>query len=233
MIDKVILKLSGEALMDGKNGISASVIRRVAVDVRSVIDFGVALAVVVGGGNFFRGATLSNSGFTRLAGDRLGMIATMLNSIAIRDIFETLGIKTEVMSPLPIEGIIERYETQKAIDYLTAGRVVVFAAGTGNPLVTTDTALCLRGVEIGAQLLLKATNVDGVYSEDPKKNPSAKLFKHLTYQEALDRKLEVMDDSAFRMGDENNLKLCIFNIEKKGAILRVIKGEHEGTIIGR
>lgn len=229
---RIILKLSGEALMgDEDHGISSEIIEDIARDIEEVVAKKVQVGIVVGGGNFFRGARLNGAGVSRVTGDHLGMIATMLNAIAIRDIFNRLKIPTNIMSALPIDGLIERYDRNRALAYLQQGYVTVFAGGTGNPLVTTDTALCLRGIELDADLLLKATNVDGVYTADPKKNPEAKFYSRLTYDEALAKKLEVMDLSAFCLGRDHKMKIRVFNIRKKGALLRIIQGLDEGTLV--
>ena len=229
---RLVLKLSGEALAGKKEcGIDTKIIEAIASDIKSVVAFRIQVGIVVGGGNFFRGAMLNGDGISRITGDHLGMVATMLNAIAMQDIFTRLKVPTKTMSALPIDGLIERYDYRRAIDYLTQGFVVIFAGGIGNPLVTTDTALCLRGIELGADLLLKATNVDGVYSKDPKKNPSAKLYRKLTYDKALAEKLAVMDLSAFCLGRDHKMKLRVFNISKKGALLRIVQGLDEGTLI--
>lgn len=229
---RIVLKLSGEALLGKREaGIETKIIEEIAFDIKSLVVFGVQVGIVVGGGNFFRGATLSGSGISRITGDYLGMMATMLNALAMQDIFTRFKIPTKTMSALPIEGLIERYDTRCAIEYLEGGAVVIFAGGTGNPLVTTDTALCLRGIELGADLLLKATNVDGVYSTDPKKDLQAKLYRKLTYDEALAKKLTVMDQSAFCLGRDHQMKLRVFNLRKPGALLSIIQGSDEGTLV--
>lgn len=229
---RVVLKLSGEALMgEAEHGISSKIIEDIAVDIKALVSKNIQVGIVVGGGNFFRGARLNGEAVSRVTGDHLGMVATMLNAIAMRDIFNRLGIPTNAMSALPIDGLIERYDRNRAMSYLQQGLVVIFAGGTGNPLVTTDTALCLRGIELNADLLLKATNVDGVYSTDPKKNPDAKFYSHLTYDEALTQKLEVMDLSAFSLGRDHKMKLRVFNIHKRGALLHIMQGLDEGTLV--
>ena len=229
---RIVIKLSGEALMgEGDHGIDSKIIEDIALDVKGLLALKTQVGMVVGGGNFFRGARLNGKGISRISGDHLGMIATMLNAVAMQDIFLRLKIPTKIMSALPIDGIIERYDYRRASDFLDKGFVVIFAGGTGNPLVTTDTALCLRGIELGADLLLKATNVDGVYDSDPKKNPKAKFYFHLTYDEALAKKLGVMDLNAFCLGRDHKMKLRVFNIRKKKALLRIIKGLKEGTLV--
>lgn len=229
---RIILKLSGEALMGKKNsGIDVKIIESIADDIKSLVTLRIQVGIVVGGGNFFRGAMLNGHGISRITGDHLGMVATMLNAIAMQDIFIRTKIPTKIMSALPIEGLIERYDYRRALDYLKQNFVVIFAGGTGNPLVTTDTALCLRGIELNADLILKATNVDGVYSKDPKKNANAKLYRKLTYDQALDEKLAVMDLSAFCLGRDHKIKLRVFNIGKKGVLLRIVRGLDEGTLV--
>ncbi|OGT09285.1 MAG: UMP kinase [Gammaproteobacteria bacterium RBG_16_37_9] len=229
---RVMLKLSGEALMGKKDyGISVQVIEDIARDIKVLVSKKIQLGIVVGAGNFFRGARLNGSKISRITGDHLGMVATMLNALAMQDVFTRLKIPVKVMSALPINGLIERYNQRDAIEYLQQGLVVIFAGGTGNPLVTTDTALCMRGIELDADLLLKATSVDGVYATDPKKNPKAKLFSHLTYDEVLKKELAVMDLAAFCLGRDHKMKLRIFNIFKKGALLRIIQGEDVGTLV--
>lgn len=229
---RIVLKLSGEALMGKKDhGIDSKIVEDIAADIKAALKIKTQVGIVVGGGNFFRGARLNGQKFSRITGDHLGMIATMLNAVAMQDIFIDLGIPTKIMSALPIDGIIERYDYRRASEFLDQGFVVIFAGGTGNPLVTTDTALCLRGIELKADLLLKATNVDGVYDADPKKNPKAKFYSHLTYDEALAKKLEVMDLGAFCLGRDHKMKLQVFNLRKKKALLRIIKGLNEGTLV--
>lgn len=229
---RIILKLSGEALM-GKNGfgIDPKIVEDIAHDIKKVLRHKVQVGVVVGAGNFFRGAKLNNDEISRITGDHLGMIATMLNALAMQDIFSRLNIPTKVMSALPINGLIDPYNYRRALEYLEQNFVVIFSGGTGNPFVTTDTALCLRGIELKADLILKATNVDGVYAADPKKNPCAKLYNHLTYDDALRQKLSVMDLTAFCLGRDHKMKLRVFNINKRGALLRIIQGANEGTLV--
>ena len=227
-----MLKLSGEALMGKKDyGISVEVIEDITRDIKALVARKIQIGIVIGAGNFFRGARLNSTKISRVAGDHLGMVATMLNALAMQDVFIRLKIPTKIMSALPIDGLIERYDYRKAEKSLQKGYVMIFAGGIGNPLVTTDTALCLRGIELNADLLLKATNVDGVYANDPKKNPKTKFFSHLTYDEALKKELAVMDLTAFCLGRDHKMKLRIFNIFKKGALLRIIQGEDVGTLV--
>ena len=229
---RILLKLSGEALSGEKDcGIDAAVIQRIATDIQSVITHKVEVGIVVGGGNFVRGARLNDSRISRVAGDHLGMIATMLNAVAMQEIFINFQIPTKIMSALPIDGLIERYDYRRAIEYLAQGFVIIFAAGTGNPLVTTDTALCLRGIELKADLILKATNVDGVYTKDPKKERSARFYHQVSYDEAIAKKITVMDLAAFVLGKEHQMKLRVFNLHKRGALLRIVQGLNEGTLV--
>lgn len=229
---RVMLKYSGEALM-GKTGfgIDTSIVKAIAEEVKSLAMRKVQVGIIIGGGNFFRGARLTQGGIGRITGDHLGMIATLLNAITMREIFNSCGIPTKVLSALPIDGIVERFDRINADRYLQHNQVVIFAGGTGNPLVTTDTALSLRGIELDADLLLKATNVDGIYSADPKKNSKAKLYHHLTYQEVLTKELAVMDLAAFCLCRDQQMKLRVFNMHKKGALLRIICGGDEGTLV--
>ncbi|MEI8054859.1 MAG: UMP kinase [bacterium] len=229
---RVIIKFSGEALLGKKaSSIDTAVIESIAREIKPLALGKVQVGVVIGGGNFFRGAKLNQALISRTTGDHLGMIATMLNALAMRDVFVRLSIPTKVMSALPIDGVVERYDRNKAADYLEQNFVVIFAGGTGNPFVTTDTALGLRGIELDADLLLKATNVRGVYSADPQANPGAKFYSYLTYQEALTKELAVMDLSAFCLCRDHQMKLRVFNMHKKGAILRIIQGANEGTLV--
>ncbi|AKQ33362.1 UMP kinase [Candidatus Coxiella mudrowiae] len=229
---RVLLKMSGEALMGKENyAIDPEVLDRMAKDITQVYQLGVQVAIVIGGGNFFRGAALQKAGINRITGDYMGMLATLMNALALRDAFERSNLPVRILSAIPMTGVVDAFHRRKAIHHLQQGRVVIFAAGTGNPLVTTDSAASLRGIEIGADVVLKATNVDGVYSEDPAKNPKAKLYKHLTYQEALEKELAVMDLAAFCQCRDHNMSLRVFNINKPGTMLRVIMDTAEGTLV--
>jgi uridylate kinase len=229
---RIMLKFSGEALLGRRtHGIDTAVIENIACEIKQLVACKVQVGIIIGGGNFFRGAKLNQALISRVTGDHLGMIATMLNALAMRDVFAHLGIPTKIMSALPIAGIVEGYDHCRALDYLAQNFVVIFAGGTGNPLVTTDTALGLRGIELDADLLLKATNVDGIYSADPQTNPNAKFYSHLTYQEALNKELAVMDLAAFCLCRDHKMKLRVFNMHKKGALLRIIQGSNEGTLV--
>lgn len=229
---RIILKMSGEALLgEGHHAIDPKMLDRIVKEIHEVYSLGVQVSIVIGGGNFFRGAALSQIGIGRVSGDYMGMLATVLNALAFRDALERALLPCRILSAIPISGIVDHFDSRKAIHHLNEGRIVVFAAGTGNPFVTTDSAASLRGIEVDADVLLKATNVDGVYSEDPKKNPDAKLLSHLTFHEALTKELAVMDLAAFCQARDYQLPLRVFNIHKPGALLRVILGEPEGTAV--
>jgi uridylate kinase len=231
---RILLKLSGEALMgDGEFGIDPQVINRMAVDVSEVVKAGVQVGLVIGGGNIFRGVSLSSRGMDRATADYMGMLATVINSLSLQDALERTGLAVRVMSALNINQVCEDYVRRRALRHLEKGRVVIFAAGTGNPFFTTDTAASLRGVEIGAQIVLKATKVDGVYTADPMKDRSATRYSRLTYDEALERKLAVMDTAAFALCREHNMPLRVFDMHKPGALMRIVSGEDEGTLIER
>lgn len=231
---RILLKMSGEALMgDGAYAIDPKVIDRLAKEVRHIYDLGVQVAIVVGGGNFFRGATLSEAGISRITADHMGMLATTMNALAVRDLFEKAGLPTRILSAVPLGGLVDLFGRRDAIHHLDQGRVVLFAAGTGNPLVTTDSAASLRGIEIEADIVLKATNVDGVYSADPSKNPDAVKYDRVTFSEALAKELKVMDLSAFCQCRDHNMPLRIFDIKKPDALLNIVLGKNEGTLVER
>ncbi len=229
---RVLLKLSGEALMGDKGfGIDPAVIKQMAQEVKNVINMEVELAIVVGGGNIFRGMAASASGMDRATADYMGMLATVMNSLALADAMRQAGMTARVMSAIAIEQIVEPYVRPKALQYLEEGKIVVFAAGTGNPIFTTETAAALRGSEIGAEIVLKATKVDGVYSADPKKDPLASRYASISFDEAISRHLEVMDATAFALCRDQKLPIKVFSITKPGALMRVIMGEDEGTLV--
>ena len=229
---RIILKVSGEALAgDSPFGIDPEWLERFAVDIKEAIALGVQVGIVVGGGNLFRGKELSRAGIDRVTGDHMGMLATLMNALAMREVCERQGISSRIMSAIPMSGIVDHYDRRKAIHHLECGRLVIFAAGTGTTLVTTDSAASLRAIEVEADLLLKATHVDGIYSEDPKINPDAERFSTITYQEVLSRELGIMDLAAFCQCRDHDLRIQVFNIHKKGTLMRVLCGEDEGTIV--
>ncbi len=232
LYNKVLLKLSGEALMgDQTFGISPEVIKYVAEEVRSIFDLGVQIAIVVGGGNIFRGIAASSFGMDRTSADHMGMLATVINSLALQDALEKKGVQTRTQSAISMHEVAEPYILRKAIRHLEKGRVVIFAAGTGNPYFTTDTAAVLRGQEIHAEILLKATKVAGLYDSDPVVNKNAKFIKKITYIEVLERQLKVMDMTAISLAMENQLPLVIFDIKNKGNLRKIVCGEEIGTRI--
>jgi len=231
---RVLLKLSGEALMgDNDFGIDPAVIKRMAAEVNEVIKAGVEVGLVIGGGNIFRGVGLAASGMDRATADYMGMLATVMNALSFQDALEKQQATARVMSALTINQVCEGYIRRKAIRHLEKGRVVIFAAGTGNPFFTTDSAASLRGIEIGAEIVLKATKVDGVYSADPVKHPDAERYTRVTYDEALERKLMVMDATAIALCRDYNMPLRVFNGNTSGALMRIIMGEDVGTLIER
>lgn len=229
---RILIKMSGEVLMgDGSTPIDPKVLDRLAKEVFEVHRLGVQIGIVIGGGNIYRGKTLQEAGITRISGDYMGMLGTMINALALRDAFERAGLEVRIFSALPMSGFADHFNSRKAIHDLERHRVVIFAAGTGNPLVTTDSAASLRGIEIEADVVMKATNVDGIYSDDPVKNPNAVKYETLSYQEALDKQLAVMDLSAFCQCRDHNMTLRVFNIKNPGALLRAVLDPHEGTTV--
>ncbi|MCU0559140.1 MAG: UMP kinase [Desulfobacterales bacterium] len=229
---RVVVKISGEALMgDQEFGISPEMIRFVAEEVRSIVALGVQTAIVVGGGNIFRGIAASSYGMDRTSADHMGMLATIINSIALQDALEKQGIPTRVQSAIAVHQMAEPYILRRAIRHLEKGRVVIFAAGTGNPYFTTDTAAVLRGQEIHAEMLLKATKVDGLFDADPMIHPNAVLLKRISYMEVLERQLKVMDMTAISLAMDNDLPLAVFRLKKQGNLRRVVCGEDVGTRI--
>jgi uridylate kinase len=229
---RILLKLSGEALMgDDAFGINRATIVRIVEEVAEVTRLGVQVAVVIGGGNIFRGVAGGSVGMDRATADYMGMLATVMNSLALGDAMERAGVTARVMSAIAIEQVVEPYVRPKALQYLEEGKVVIFAAGTGNPFFTTDTAAALRGAEIGAEIVLKATKVDGVYTADPIKDPSATRYQTISFDEAMARQLQVMDATAFALCRDQNLPVKVFSIFKPGALRRVVMGEDEGTLV--
>ena len=229
---RILLKLSGEELMGEEGfGIDPRVLDRMALEIGQLVGIGVQLGLVIGGGNLFRGAALSAAGMERVTGDHMGMLATMMNGLAMRDALDRNNISAHVMSAISMSGVMEQYDRRKATRYLDGGDVVIFSAGTGNPFFTTDSAACLRGIEIDAEIVLKATKVDGVYSSDPLIDSKATMYSHLTYDEALEKKLGVMDLTAICLCREHHMPLRVFRMDKKGALLNIVVGGDEGTLI--
>ncbi len=229
---RILLKLSGEALMgDEDYGIDPKVLHRLAHEVIEAREAGAEVALVIGGGNIFRGAGLAAGGMDRVTGDQMGMLATVINALAMQDALEKLGAKCRVMSAIKINDVCEDYIRRRAIRHLEKGRIAIFAAGTGNPFFTTDSGAALRAIEIGADLLLKATKVDGVYDKDPKKHPDAIRYSTLTYDDVLARDLQVMDTAAFALARDSDLPLRIFDMSEPGVLLRILRGEDIGTLV--
>jgi uridylate kinase len=229
---RILVKLSGEALMgSGDYGIEPAVIKRIAGELNEITQMGVQLAVVIGGGNIFRGAGLARAGMDRVTGDHMGMLATVMNSLAMQDALEALGLHARVMSAIRINQVCEDYIRRRAVRHLEKGRIVIFAGGTGNPFFTTDSAAALRAIEISADLLLKATKVNGVYSDDPVRNPAATRYTRLAYDKVLTDKLNVMDATAIVMCRDNRLPLRVFNLNNAGDLVRIVRGEDVGTTV--
>jgi len=229
---RILLKLSGEALMgSGQFGIDPEVMARLAAEVKGLRDAGVQVALVVGGGNIFRGAGLAGAGMDRVTGDHMGMLATVMNALAMQDALERIGASTRVMSALRINQVCEDFIRRRAVRHLEIGHIVLFAAGTGNPFFTTDSAASLRAVEIGAELLIKATQVDGVYSADPKKDPGAVFYPRLSHDQALRENLKVMDTTAIVLCRDNRIPIRVMNIHQPGALMRLVEGEAIGSLV--
>jgi len=229
---RILLKLSGEALMGEQAfGISRATLEAMVQDIAQVVRHQIEVAIVIGGGNIFRGVALGSSGMERATADYMGMMATIMNAMALQDAMQRAGLEARVQSALNVEQVIEPYIRPKALRYLEEGKIVIFAAGTGNPFFTTDTAAALRGSEIGAQIVLKATKVDGVYSADPNKDSSAVRYTRISFDDALARNLQIMDATAFALCRDQKLPIRVFNIGKPGALLRAVLGEDEGTLV--
>ena len=229
---RILLKLSGEALIGSEEfGIDPKVLDRMALEVGQLVGIGVQVGLVIGGGNLFRGAALSAAGMDRVTGDHMGMLATVMNALAMRDALERSNIPALVMSAISMVGVTDHYDRRKAMRHLNVGEVVIFAAGTGNPFFTTDSAACLRAIEIDADVVLKATKVDGVFTDDPVKNPDAVLYQELSYDEVLEKELKVMDLAAFTLARDHDLPIRVFNMNKPGALLNIVLGGAEGTLI--
>ena len=229
--NRVLLKLSGEALGSGGFGINPAILDRTALEIGQLVGIGIQVGLVIGGGNLFRGAELSIAGLDRVTGDHMGMLATVMNALAMRDALERANIHTVVMSAIPMSGVVEHYDRRLAMRHLDDGDVVIFSAGTGNPFFTTDSAACLRGIEINADIVLKATKVDGIYSADPMKDSNATRFDRLTYDEVLEKQLGVMDLTAICLARDHNIPLRVFAMEKTGALRNAVVGENEGTLV--
>ncbi|WP_301102766.1 UMP kinase [Propionivibrio sp.] len=229
---RILLKLSGEALMGADAyGINRQTISEIVGEVKSVVDLGVQVGVVIGGGNIFRGVAPAATGMDRAQADYMGMLATVMNGLALQDAMRVAGLVARVQSALNIEQVVEPYIRGRAIRYLEQGRTVIFAGGTGNPFFTTDTAAALRGAEIGAEIVLKATKVDGIYSADPKKDPLATRYDQISFNEAISKNLKVMDSTAFALCRDQKLPINVFSIFKRGALKRVVLGQSEGTLV--
>ncbi|MGI9295682.1 MAG: UMP kinase [Pseudomonadales bacterium] len=229
---RILLKLSGEALMGDENfGIDPKILDRMALEIGQLVGIGVQVGLVIGGGNLFRGAALQTAGMDRVTGDHMGMLATVMNGLAMRDALERSNIASRIMSAIPMSGVVDYYDRRHAMRYLESGDVVIFCAGTGNPFFTTDSAACLRAIEIEAELVLKATKVDGVYSADPVQDPHATRYERLSYDEVLEQKLEVMDLTAICLCRDHSMPVRVFKMAKGGALLSIVMGGPEGTII--
>ena len=229
---RVLLKISGEALMgEDAFGINQHTISNVVQEIKEALDLKVQIGIVIGGGNIFRGVALGAAGMDRATADYMGMMATVMNALALQDAMKHAGIVARVQSALNIEQVVEPYIRGKAMRYLEEGKVVIFAAGTGNPFFTTDTAAALRGVEMNADIMIKATKVDGIYSEDPKKNPKAKRYEVVSFDEAIQKDLKVMDATALTLCRDQQLPIAVFNIFKSGALKNILLGQNEGTLV--
>ncbi|MFW5656163.1 MAG: UMP kinase [Bacteroidota bacterium] len=229
---RILLKLSGEALMgEQQYGIDSNRLNEYVEQIKEVVEQGIEVGIVIGGGNIFRGMSGSQAGFDRVKGDYMGMLATVINGLAIQSALESINVPCRVMTAIPMEPVAERYAKPKTLEYLSKKEVVIFTFGTGNPYFTTDTAATLRGIEMEADAVLKGTRVDGVYTADPEKDPAAKKYRELTFEEAITKGLKIMDQTAFTMCRENNLPIIVFNMNKKGELKKLISGENVGTLI--
>jgi uridylate kinase len=229
---RILLKLSGEALKGSCNfGIDPNMLDRMSRELKDLLALGTQVGVVIGGGNLFRGAGLAKMGMNRVVGDHMGMLATVMNGLAMSDALRRIGVDVRLMSAIPLDGICSGYDWMEAISLLSKGCIVIFSAGIGNPFFTTDSAACLRAIETESDTIFKATRVDGVYSDDPSVNPSAMMYDKLTYEEVLKKELQVMDLAAFTLARDYNLPIHIFNINKPGVLYKILQGEKEGTLI--
>ena len=229
---RIIIKMSGEALA-GKSslGIDPQVLESITIQVAKLHKLGVQIGIVIGGGNLFRGQALSEAGIDRVTGDHMGMLSTLMNALALRDVFERYQLSTRIMSAIPMSGIVDHYDRRKAIHHLSLRRIVLFAAGTGSPLVTTDSAASLRAIEVEADVLIKATQVDGIYDQDPNLVSTAKRFESLTYDQVLANEYSIMDLAAFCQCRDHQVPICVLNLSKEDALLRFITGKKEGTLV--
>lgn len=231
---RVLLKFSGEALLGDVNfGIDPKVLDRIVEEVAELIELGVEVGLVIGGGNLFRGKALSEAGLGRVTGDHMGMLATVMNALALRDALERIDLPARIMSAIPMIGVVDPYNRRKAMTHLRDGQVVIFAAGTGNPFFTTDTAACLRAIEVGADVVIKGTKVDGVYSSDPMTNPDAVKFDYVSYDDVIKQDLGVMDSTAICLCREYNMPLQVYNMNQSGALKSLVQGEKIGTQVGK
>lgn len=229
---RILLKLSGEALMGEEGfGIDPKVLDRMAQEIKELIEMGVQVGLVIGGGNLFRGAGLAEAGMNRVVGDQMGMLATVMNGLAMRDALHRAFVNARLMSAIDLTGVCDSYNWAEAISLLKSGRVVIFSAGTGNPFFTTDSAACLRGIEIEADAVFKGTKVDGIYSADPVTNPDAELYSNLSYDTVVEKELKVMDLAAFTLARDHSMPIRVFNMNKEGALKAIILGSNEGTTI--
>ena len=232
--NRILLKLSGESLMGAQSyGIDPAMLTQYAADIKAVVDRGVQVGIVIGGGNIFRGLSGASKGMDRVQGDYMGMMATLINSMALQAELEKQGLKTELLGGLAIEPICKAMSRRRAVEAMLEGRVVIIGGGTGNPFFTTDTASTLRAVEVQADVILKGTRVDGVYTADPEKDPTATKYQTLTYSEALEKKLKIMDLTAFALAEDNNLPIYVFDMNRPGNLLRVVEGEPVGTLVSK
>ncbi len=232
--NRVLLKLSGESLMGTQSyGIDPQMLTQYAADIKAVVERGVQVGIVIGGGNIFRGLSGASKGMDRVQGDYMGMMATLINSMALQAELEKQGLRTELLGGLAIEPICKAMSRRRAVEAMQEGRVVIIGGGTGNPFFTTDTASTLRAVEVQADVILKGTRVDGVYTADPEKDPSATKYQHLSYSEALEKKLKIMDLTAFALAEDNNLPIYVFDMNRPGNLLRVVQGEEIGTLVSK
>ena len=230
--NRILLKLSGEALLgDRSHGIDSKTINKYSEEIKSIVDLGVEVSIVIGGGNIFRGLSGANNGIDRVQGDYMGMLATVINGLALQSSLEKIGLQTRIQTAINMEAIPEPYIKRKAVRHLEKKRIVIFSAGTGNPFFTTDSAAVLRAIEIGADVIIKGTRVDGIYDDDPEKNKQAKKFDKLNYEEAISKNLKIMDSTAFTLSKENKLPIIVFDINKTGNLKKIIEGKLIGTIV--